>query len=73
MKKCTALICLLLTLTLMGGALADSGNVTLFSNEQKTQMSMENDYCTSMAVANDTVYTLWSASICAWKEGQDLP
>lgn len=73
MKKCTALICLLLTLTLLGGALADSGNVTLFSNEQKTQMSMENDYCTSMAVANDTVYTLWSTSICAWKEGQDLP
>ncbi len=73
MKRIITVLCVLAMLCTLPGALADSNSALMFSNDQKTDLGLENDYCVSMAVVGDTVYTLWSDSVYGWKSGQAAP
>jgi ABC-type glycerol-3-phosphate transport system substrate-binding protein len=69
----TTLLCALVTLCTLTGALADSSSATLFSSEQKTAIGLTNDYCNTMATVGETVYTQWSMAVYSWKPGQETP
>ncbi len=73
MKKLTALLCVLCTLSLLSGALAAPGDAYLFTDDQKEELGIS-DYSTpTMAVVGDTVYTLWGSDVFTWKVGTDTP
>ena len=73
MKKTIAVLCTIAILFCLTYALAAPGDAYLFSEEQKEELGLENNYSSTMAAADDTLYSLWGDRIYAWKVGNEQP
>ncbi|HPF87086.1 MAG TPA: hypothetical protein PK537_03395, partial [Candidatus Limiplasma sp.] len=73
MKKLTALLCAVCILCLTAAALAAPGDAYLFSNDQRTELGIDNYNSPTMAAVGDTLYTLWGSDIYVLQANSDTP